>query len=1079
MKTKAVIVAMVGLLLALDFSLAQVPLVLDDEELRSGMRGLLTRFRDPVPAVNLESPHVHPLDLSKNNRWLAAANTFADKVEVFELKDGVPEHRESVFTGVNPVSVRFRSNEELWVANHVSDSISILELPSGRVKQILQTHDEPADIIFSEVANKAYVSCSQENCLLVYDLSDLNADPEEIPIQGDDPRSLAVSPDGRYVFASVFESGNGTTVLGGGRSNNELLAYPPNVVSSPDGPYGGVNPPPNDGDETTPSSLLSVKKQPVSLIVKKGPDGRWMDDNKGDWTSFVTGKRAPESGRIEGWDLLDHDLAVLDTQTNTVRYAKGLMNICMAIDVNPADGTVSMVGTDAMNHIRYEPNLKGVFVHVKQATLRMSPDGSLETVANKDLNPHLDYTVASVPKATRELSIGDPRAIVRSRNGDRAYIAGMGSNNVIVTGPTGDRLLDGKTIEVGEGPTGLVLNSMEDRLYTLNRFEGSISVIDTETAKEVERVDYFDPTPETIKRGRKHLYDTHKNSGLGQASCASCHVDARMDRLAWDLGDASQPAEELRREVDEFVSKDGARLKSKLVSYSMVKGPMVTQTLQGLIGNGPFHWRGDKDDVDDFNVFYESLLGADSQLTSEEMREFKDYLNTITFPPNPFRKSDHSMPDNVPLPNQFAVVDGKRMPLPDGDPVRGGELFNDRPLSHFEGRDCASCHQGSASGGGYEAAAAASPAVSELVSLTQPEFKPSQLRNLHEKVGFDAGSSASLSGFGYLHDGSIDTLTRYLRQPQFEESISLQDVADTIAFLYSKNGADVPAPESDVFHRIKSGLLPPGTGQDLMSVLFGRPEALAKAMHAGVGTQLTINPEIDPPIHVFARGLFLSRVEKSNGTVGVVLHTEIEGERRTWVYDVSDRVFVGDRREAQKLSSITGQDGFKTGMMTMVHPHMIARLIGDADGDGLYDDEETRDLDPTLPGVQNPFDPFDPDTTGFKRDEPDFLADGLGDLDGDGISNREEFINGTNPIRAESSDSRETFWIKAIPRGGRDAVRGVSLKWEHKAGFFYVVERSYDLETWETVAGPFTGGGSSSFGSASKKDQYFRVRQLP
>ncbi|MEM7385558.1 MAG: beta-propeller fold lactonase family protein, partial [Verrucomicrobiota bacterium] len=747
----------------------------------------------PRPPVNLESPQVHPLDLSPDQRWLAAANTFGDRVELFELVEGIPQFRHSLYTGLNPVSVRFRTNEELWVVNHVSDSISLLEVPSGRVARILETHDEPADVIFSERADRAFVSCSQANCLLAYDLSDLMAPPVEIPIQGEDPRALTVSADGRFVFAAIFESGNGTTVLGGGRADSDRMNYPPNVVNAPDSPYGGTNPPPNDGETFSPSLSLFPSSEPVSLIVRKSAEGRWIDDNEGDWTPFVSGERASESGRVEGWDLADHDLAIIDTETHAVTYAKGLMNLCMAIDVNEEDGTISMVGTDAMNHIRYEPNLKGVFARVKQATVRVLGDGTAEILSNTDLNPHLDYSLRSVPQKIRDLSIGDPRAIVSAREGGRAYVAGMGSNNVIVTGPDGGRLLDGGTIEVGEGPTGLVLNAGEDRLYVLNRFDASISVVDTAAGEEIERVTYIDPTPEVIKIGRKHLYDTHAHSGLGHVSCATCHVDARMDRLAWDLGDPGSGASKLNR----FVDQASGAFEEQTVRYASMKGPMVTQTLQGLIGNGPFHWRGDKDDVEDFNVFYVSLLGADERLSEDEMKAFKDYLNTITFPPNPFREVDHSMPEKVDLPGHHTEVDGQRVPLPAGDPVRGRELFLTESLNHFAGRRCSSCHGGGGEGGygggsgGSGGGGGSRPVVSvvsELESLTQREFKPSQLRNLHEKLGFDAGSEASLSGFGYLHDGTIDSLTRYLTQPRFEEVGKPQDLADTIAFLFSQNG---------------------------------------------------------------------------------------------------------------------------------------------------------------------------------------------------------------------------------------------------------------------------------------------------
>ena len=34
------------------------------------------------------------------------------------------------------------------------------------------------------------------------------------------------------------------------------------------------------------------------------------------------------------------------------------------------------------------------------------------------------------------------------------------------------------------------------------------------------------------------MYDTHLHSAWGEVSCANCHVDSRMDRLAWDLGNS-------------------------------------------------------------------------------------------------------------------------------------------------------------------------------------------------------------------------------------------------------------------------------------------------------------------------------------------------------------------------------------------------------------------------------------------------------------------------------------------------------------------------------------------------------------
>ena len=92
-----------------------------------------------------------------------------------------------------------------------------------------------------------------------------------------------------------------------------------------------------------------------------------------------------------------------------------------------------------------------------------------------------------------------------------------------------------------------------------NHFSSSLSVVDTSAGSVITNLPVFDPTPDIVRQGR-HLTTT---SGLGIVSCASCHVDARFDRLAWDLGD---PA--------------GAQLTNGGFGFHPMKGPMVTQTFR-------------------------------------------------------------------------------------------------------------------------------------------------------------------------------------------------------------------------------------------------------------------------------------------------------------------------------------------------------------------------------------------------------------------------------------------------------------------------------------------------------------------
>src|SRR6185503_3640847 len=60
-------------------------------------------------------------------------------------------HLSSVPVGLEPVAVAVRTPTEVWVVNHLSDSISIVDL-SGSTPHVVRTllvGDEPRDIVFA------------------------------------------------------------------------------------------------------------------------------------------------------------------------------------------------------------------------------------------------------------------------------------------------------------------------------------------------------------------------------------------------------------------------------------------------------------------------------------------------------------------------------------------------------------------------------------------------------------------------------------------------------------------------------------------------------------------------------------------------------------------------------------------------------------------------------------------------------------------------------------------------------------------------------------------------------------------
>ena len=108
--------------------------------------------------VNWESPHVSPVDLTPDGSRLLAVNTADNRLEVFTVTGGGLTAFGSVPVGLDPVSVRARSNTEAWVVNHVSDTVSVVDLVAMNVIATLYPGDEPADVVFAGAPQRAFVT---------------------------------------------------------------------------------------------------------------------------------------------------------------------------------------------------------------------------------------------------------------------------------------------------------------------------------------------------------------------------------------------------------------------------------------------------------------------------------------------------------------------------------------------------------------------------------------------------------------------------------------------------------------------------------------------------------------------------------------------------------------------------------------------------------------------------------------------------------------------------------------------------------------------------------------------------------
>jgi hypothetical protein len=320
------------------------------------------------------------------------------------------------------------------------------------------------------------------------------------------------------------------------------------------------------------------------------------------------------------------------------------------------------------------------------------------------------------------------------------------------------------------------------------------------------------------------------------------------------------------------------------------------------------------------------------------MQEFESFLATITYPPNPNRNFDNSLPTNMPLPGHFTTgrFAPAGQPLPNGNAVGG--LSRYRPPSLLDGGAlaCSTCHTlPTGAGTDYHIVA---PQFGTLVPIpigpdgehhlmlvsqdgtTNVSMKVPHLRNALEKVGFNATQLSNRAGFGYLHDGSVDSLERFVAEPVFNVS-SDQDVANLVAFMLCMTGSDLP--------------------QGSTQTANGEPPGVAsKDVPASVGAQTTlVSLGSAPPAQVNLMNSMLSLANA--GKVGLVAKGRNGGLARGWRYN-GGGAWQSDRA-AETLTTAQLQAAAASGSeitFTVVPQGSQTRIGIDRDLDGVFDRDE-------------------------------------------------------------------------------------------------------------------------------------------
>ncbi|WP_455220510.1 YncE family protein [Kaarinaea lacus] len=737
--------------------------------------------------VTFETGQVRPLALSSDGNTLYVANTPSSTLEIYSISNASLQYSASVPVGMEPTAVAVRNNQ-VWVVNHLSDSISVVDVgvTPPRLVRTLLVGDEPRDIVFAGANNQyAFITTAHRGQngpddnpvgaqlkepavgradVWVFDTTNLGStlggDPTTvITLFGDTPRALTVSPDGNTVYAAVFLSGNQTTTIGA-----NLLAKP--------GPF---------------ISMDNVTAPDTGLILKF--NGTNWADGTGSITDMLGGFWDDKVNlSLPDYDVFEIDATTNPPQANGVRHS-GVGTVLYNMVTNPATGKVYVSNTEALNQVRFEGpgnNASTVRGHFAESQITVIDKTQVTAqVLPRHLNKHINYAQFPGTQAERDAALANPVGMAVSDNGTTLYVAALGSKKIGVYATAeleGDSFDPQTTVThislTAGGPTGIVLDETRNQLYVLTRFDNGLSVIDTSTNAEVTHTAMFNPEPTVVVNGRRFLYDASLSSH-GDSSCGLCHVFGDFDGLAWDLGN---PDAVVKSNPNPFASFTFQNVVVPLTPddpavFHPMKGPMTTQSLRGLEGNGPMHWRGDRvgasaqpgESIElgafkDFNVAFPELVGTDNELPAQDMQAFAEFALKITYPPNPIRALDNSL---------------------NADQVQGKDIYMNQLTTGMAGisssplMTCNNCHVLNEQEGHFGTSGLSSVEGDDI----SQQFKIPHLRNVYQKVGkfgasggmFDNSPNSPLifpfadqiRGFGFLHDGSMDTVDNFLRAAVF------------------------------------------------------------------------------------------------------------------------------------------------------------------------------------------------------------------------------------------------------------------------------------------------------------------------
>jgi YVTN family beta-propeller protein len=257
------------------------------------------------------SRSVHGLGLSPDGHWLYVSDVAGNRLVAYALKDGALGEEHSVPVGAQPVHMaETLDGRRIFVTNFAGKSVSVVNTASWTLEKTIATPNAPHSIVLSPDGRWAYVGCYGAASIVMIDTSSATvAGTISLPV-GAQPYGLALSKDGRILYASDNSTGRlfvidiASAPTGRVTSSVEVGLRPALIARSPDaatlyvssGASHSVTVVSLAPDPAHPSvrATIPVSGYPHGLAVT--PDGKYVV------VANTTGKT----------------LSVIETATNTI-----------------------------------------------------------------------------------------------------------------------------------------------------------------------------------------------------------------------------------------------------------------------------------------------------------------------------------------------------------------------------------------------------------------------------------------------------------------------------------------------------------------------------------------------------------------------------------------------------------------------------------------------------------------------------------------------------------------------------------------------------------------------------------------